>query len=436
MKEKNEMMTNEELAEFEKENEFNLFSSEYVVYPGYTMEFLIKSPKTCAAGGIEKVTEKNLHLEIPASVEINGNTYWVNEIFAESFWGNDYIKTVTIPDTVTCIDYGAFNQCRFLKNVYIPDSVVSIDELAFTCCKSLKSVSLPANVKLDKDSFDRRKSLVITRREPVESVQANTEATEQSACDMSDKKALTDENKLILNGKKTFSHDNFNELDDMDKLQVLTGCECTTYDYTVESYFRYREQGKKEGFIPVIVATDDIYFEQLEITLKCDGETSISKIQEIVEAYHEKMLVAPVEDGKAYLEKNHISAQWDDDEFDEEEEYEAEGEFAKNGYLVIVPVTEPWRIWAYLPYGGWNACPKVSEHMAVSKYWYEQYGAYPAAFSFDTIDYAVEVPPEDLEKLANEVGTYCFDIVEQGCETYSALAASLKNSRIWNFWWD
>lgn len=245
-----------------------------------------------------------------------------------------------------------------------------------------------------------------------------------------------DKSGLVLSGKKTFTHDNYNELDDMDKLQVLTGCECKTFDGSVNTYFKYREQGKKEGFIPVIVATDDIYFEQLEIALKCDGETSISKIQEIVEAYHEKMLAAPVEDGKAYLEENHISAQWDDDEFDDEEVYEAEVEFTKNGYLVIVPVTEPWRIWAYLPYGGWNACPKVSEHMAVSKYWYEQYGAYPAALAFDTIDYAVEKPVEDLEKLANEVGAYCFDIIEQGCETYSALAASLKNSRIWNFWWD
>lgn len=432
----NEMMTNEELAEFEKENKFNLFNSEYVVYPGYTMRFLIKSPKTCAAGGIEKVTEENLHLEIPDSVEINGNTYWVNEIFAESFWGNDYIESVTIPDTVTCIDYGAFNQCRFLKSVHIPDSVTAIDELAFTGCKSLKSVSLPANVKLDKDSFDRRKSLVITRREPI-GVDAEADSAKQSAGG-ADKKneSLFDEKLFIWEGKKTFSHDNYNELDDMDKLQVLTGCECKTFDGSVENYFKYREQGKREGFIPVIVATDDIYFEQLETLLKCGGEGSISKIQKIVEKYHKKMLAEPVEDGKAYLEKNHISGEWDDDVDLDGEDYEASDAFTRNGYLVRVPVTEPWRIWAYLPYGGWNACPKVTEHMAVSKYWYEQYGAYPAALAFDTIDYAVEKPVEDLEKLVYEMGAYCFDIVEQGCETYSALAAGLKNSRIWNFWWD
>lgn len=267
---------------------------------------------------------------------------------------------------------------------------------------------------------------------------SDTKVVEKKAKASATKKSAKKKDKStpVKNCRKTFDHDDFDKLDGMEMLQVLTGCACEDFSGSVEDYFKYREQGKKDGFIPVIVATDDIYFEQLRIMLKCDEENSIVKIQEIVEAYHEKMLAVPVEDGKAYLEKNHISARWDDDEFDEEEEYEAEEEFTKNGYLVRVPVTEPWRIWAYLPYGGWNACPKVAEHMAVSKYWYEQYGAYPAAFSFDTIDYAVEVPPEDLEKLANEVGTYCFDIVEQGCETYSALAASLKNSRIWNFWWD
>lgn len=246
---------------------------------------------------------------------------------------------------------------------------------------------------------------------------------------------LTVENTAVQHDEKTSAHDDFNKLDDIEKLNVLTGCECKQFGCSVENYFKYREQGKKEGFIPVIVATDDIFFEQIEILLKCDGESSISKIQKIVEEYHEKMLAMPVEDGKAYLEKNHIDAEWDEAEL-EDDEYEAEEYFTKGGCLVKVPVTEPWRIWAYLPYGGWNACPKVTEHMAVSKYLYEQYGAYPAALSYDTIDYAIEKPVEDLKKLANEIGTYCFDIVEQGCETYSALALELQNSRIWNLWWD
>ena len=251
-----------------------------------------------------------------------------------------------------------------------------------------------------------------------------------------EKTDVQDNEKIAVQADENIDdEDDFDLLNDYEKLCVLTGCECE-FGSSVENYFKYREKGKKEGFIPVIVDTDDIFFEQLEALLKCDGENSISKIQKIVEEYHEKMLAMPVEDGKAYLEKNHIDGEWDDDVDLDGEEYEAEEHFTKGGYIVKVPVTEPWRIWAYLPYGGWNACPKVTEHMAVSKYLYEQYGAYPAALSYDTIDYAVEKPVEDLEKLANEIGTYCYDIVEQGCETYSALALELQNSRIWNLWWD
>ena len=159
------MMTNESLAEFEKENEYPFYKTTYVSYSGYTMGFLIKSPKTCAVSGIKNVTDKNLHLDIPSSVEIEGNTYWVNEISEEGFWDNDYLEAVTIPDTVTCIDRGAFQGCRFLKSVYIPDSVTFIDEIAFACCDRLKSVSIPGgDIELGDECFDECPLLTITKR--------------------------------------------------------------------------------------------------------------------------------------------------------------------------------------------------------------------------------------------------------------------------------
>lgn len=161
----NEMMTNEELAEFEKENEFQVYKTMYVSYPEYKMIYMLKSPKTCAVNGIEEVTNKNLHLDIPASVEIEGNTYWVNEIFEEGFWDNGSIETVTIPDTVTRIDRGAFQGCHNLKSVYIPDSVTLIEEIAFACCDSLESVSLPGgDIELEDECFDDCPLLTITRR--------------------------------------------------------------------------------------------------------------------------------------------------------------------------------------------------------------------------------------------------------------------------------
>jgi len=296
-------------------------------------------------------------------------------------------------------------------------------------CESCNQSDEPLQIKYG--SLFVSADLSITCQEGSKSEAKTKDLPAEEAADQADETIAAQADESI---EKTDDEDDFNKLNDFEKLCVLTGCECE-FGSSVENYFKYREKGKKEGFIPVIVDTDEIFFEQLESFLKCEGERSILRIKEIVEEYHKKMLAEPVEDGKAYLEKNHIDGEWDEAE-PEDDEYEEEEQFAKGGYLVKVPVTEPWRIWAYLPYGGWNACPKVEEHMAVSKYWYEQYGAYPAAMSYDSIDYAVEKPVEDLEKLANEIGTYCFDIVEQGCETYSALALELQNSRIWNLWWD
>ena len=35
--------------------------------------------------------------------------------------------------------------------------------------------------------------------------------------------------------------------------------------------------------------------------------------------------------------------------------------------LARIPVTEPWKIFAYLPFGNWNDCPANPELMAISK---------------------------------------------------------------------
>lgn len=49
-------------------------------------------------------------------------------------------KNTLIPDSVTCIDEGAFYGCTELQSITIPDSVTSIGESAFEKCDSLKDV--------------------------------------------------------------------------------------------------------------------------------------------------------------------------------------------------------------------------------------------------------------------------------------------------------
>lgn len=55
------------------------------------------------------------------------------------------IRSITIPDTVTTIEDGAFAYCKELTEISVPGSVVTIGKEAFEQCAKLKSVVLPAH---------------------------------------------------------------------------------------------------------------------------------------------------------------------------------------------------------------------------------------------------------------------------------------------------
>ena len=56
------------------------------------------------------------------------------------------IKSVTIPDGVTCIGDEAFKGCSSLTSVTIPNSVKSIGRAAFSGCTAVISVDIPNSV--------------------------------------------------------------------------------------------------------------------------------------------------------------------------------------------------------------------------------------------------------------------------------------------------
>ena len=90
--------------------------------------------------------------------------------------------------------------------------------------------------------------------------------------------------------------------------------------------------------------------------------------------------------------------------------------------------------------GGWNDCPEPAIQVAVSRYWYEKYGAVPAAISHDTVEYYVERPLQtdaDAKAVAVELFYFSYgDAVYQGSETFEALANQVYSSRQWYVWWD
>ncbi len=68
------------------------------------------------------------------------------ETLPVNFVAGSKITSVTIPNSVITIGYGAFSNCRGLTSVTIPNSVTSIDGNAFYICSGLTSVTIPNSV--------------------------------------------------------------------------------------------------------------------------------------------------------------------------------------------------------------------------------------------------------------------------------------------------
>lgn len=76
-------------------------------------------------------------LNIPASVSYQGNDYAVTTIGNSAFLYYFYLTSLTIPNSVTTIEDGAFAYCSgFTGDLVIPNSVVTIGPSAFFTCYS------------------------------------------------------------------------------------------------------------------------------------------------------------------------------------------------------------------------------------------------------------------------------------------------------------
>ena len=221
-------------------------------------------------------------------------------------------------------------------------------------------------------------------------------------------------------------------------------------DVVNEAYNKALERGKKEGFVPALVKSDETMAEWLGIL----ADESYSK---------EAILQQEKMDGEALLKEwysNNMEMYGAEEEWGGEipeemleEMDEEEGDnslislnsFSHEGIeetiLFEIPVKNPWEVIAWIPMGGWNECPAASEMMEICRYWYEKYGAVPAAFSHDTLEFMLEKPVDDEEtafELAKEHYAFCPDRVDQGTMTgtIKEVADCIQVSKVWYFWWD
>ena len=247
-------------------------------------------------------------------------------------------------------------------------------------------------------------------------------------------------------------------------------CECTYFpsmrdDDPIMSAYRYaRRLGVREGFIPLLVKVDETLWECLVMNTdpENDGADDYAFQPEKVAKYREKMLAAPVKDGKAVLEEL-IGQRKEDVEDDDMDWEEVLGEMEEDAQpdtedelntrfasywcertqmtcpliLAKIPVKNPWEIFAYLPFGNWNDCPDTPELMAAAKYWFQQHGAVPAAMTHDELEFHLPAPVPGNEAMEVAVEQYglCPDM-DQNFEEIAALADTLRRSTVWYFWWD
>lgn len=239
--------------------------------------------------------------------------------------------------------------------------------------------------------------------------------------------------------------------DSAGEITEYLGLECveagTDSDSIMRLYQEKREEWEAEGCVPLIVVDDDLDVMDQQLAWLTGQYGSMENYtRKILSIYQEIDTNRFFEDNREmydlWMEWEKENGQdadmsWDYEESSQDELY-VPGYYER--YLILkVPVTEPYEALAYVPFGGYNACPPLEDHVAVAKKWYEEYGAVPCAVGYDTLQYYVENPvtdEEQLKKLAVEMMIYCDDIVYQGTESMKGLEKSIDGSRFWFFWWD
>ena len=267
--------------------------------------------------------------------------------------------------------------------------------------------------------------------------------------------------KTFANWKnQSFDYSTFEPSELAEKLINYLNCPCIYFpsmkddDPIWRAYHYCLLEGKAQGYVPVLVQADDETLLEC-LTMDFDSDENYAFNAEAVAAYRKEKCATILKDGAQLLAK--LLKQYREDLADDEiEESEWQGrmaggsciercanywnydsEFTKPVVLAKIPVKEPWKVFAYLPFGGWNECPDTLEHMAVAKYWYQKFGALPAALSHDELEFYLPQPLDKEQALqtAQELYGYCPDM-DQNYKSVGQLADTLTKSHIMYIWWD
>ena len=234
--------------------------------------------------------------------------------------------------------------------------------------------------------------------------------------------------------------ENFKELYNFEFEEI----KADSFEEVSKKYLAAYKDGKEKGYTPVFLVLDDNLLETFEINME-DEDTD--NMMELVKSNLEKAKsINPIEFLEKFQGQNTDDLKENIDEYFSEIDYEFDdddksnlelstvfdydGNFKDNVILVKVPTTKPYEILAYFGMG--------SEDIATVKYWYEKYGAVPAAITYDEIEFYVERPVQTFEearKLAIEQYAFCYGLLWECYDTLDELADALYKNVQWYFWW-
>ena len=210
-----------------------------------------------------------------------------------------------------------------------------------------------------------------------------------------------------------------------------------SFEEVSKKYLTLYKEGKEKGYTPVFLTVDEYLLKTFEISMK--DENTDNMIDIFNKNLEKAKNINPIELFNKFIEQSMDKYFTEDDyKFDDSNKnnlkfltiFNNEGNLKDNVILVKVPTTKPYEILAYFGMG--------SEGIATVKYWYEKYGAVPAAITYDEIEFYVERPVQTFEearKLAIEQYAFCYGLLWECYDTLEELASAIYKNVHWYFWW-
>ena len=210
-----------------------------------------------------------------------------------------------------------------------------------------------------------------------------------------------------------------------------------SFEEISKKYLAAYKDGKEKGYTAVFLTVDDYLLKAFEITMKDENTDNMMDIYnknlERAKSINHNDLF------NKFLKKN-IDESFTEADFKFDDSIKNNLKFStvfdrneilkNNVILVKVPTKKPYEVLAYFGMG--------SEGIATVKYWYEKYGAVPAAITYDEIEFYVERPVQTLEeakKLAIEQHAFCYGLLWECYNTLEELANAIYKNVQWYFWW-